>query len=103
MHLNAIISIRYYFYSYDRLENANAMTYTYLDLIEDVLRSEKRALSLVEIWNIACVKGWHKKLRSVGNTPINTMNSCIRKHIKTSSKVRFRQISQKPALYFLNN
>ncbi|WP_369684344.1 winged helix-turn-helix domain-containing protein [Selenomonas ruminantium] len=79
------------------------MTYTYLDLIEDVLRSEKRALSLAEIWEIACLKGLQKQLRSVGSTPINTMNACIRKHIKSSPKVRFRQISKKPALYYLNN
>lgn len=79
------------------------MRYTYLDLIEDVLRKEKREMTLGEIWETAEREGYSKKLMSVGKTPVNTMNSCIRKHIQNSKNVKFRQTSKKPALYYLNN
>lgn len=79
------------------------MRYTYLDLIEEVLRKEKREMTLKDIWNAAVEFGLNKNLQSVGKTPINTMNACIRKHIENSSKVRFKQTSKNPALYYLND
>ena len=79
------------------------MRYTYLDLIEEVLRSEKREMTLGEIWEVAEEKGYSKKLMSIGKTPVNTMNVCIRKHIEKSKNVKFKQTSKNPALYYLNN
>lgn len=79
------------------------MRYTYLDLIEEVLRDEKREMTLKEIWMIAEKKGYDKKLLSVGKTPVNTMNACVRKHIENAKNVKFKQTSKKPALYYLNN
>lgn len=79
------------------------MKYTYLDLIEEVLCKEKTDMSLKEIWNKAIESKLDEKLSSIGRTPINTMNSCIRKNIKTSHKVRFKQTSKNPALYYLND
>ena len=46
------------------------MKYTYLDLIEEVLRREKREMSLNEIWKCAQECGLDKKLESVGKTPV---------------------------------
>ena len=69
------------------------MRYTYLDLIEEV----------GEIWEVAEEKGYSKKLMSIGKTPVNTMNACIRKHIEKSKNVKFKQTSKNPALYYLNN
>lgn len=77
--------------------------YQYLDLIEDVLRMEKREMSIAEIWAFAQEKGLDKKLYSVGKTPRNTMNALIRRHIETSKNVRFKQTSKKPAKYYLND
>lgn len=79
------------------------MRYTYLDLIEEVLRTEKREMTLREIWEVAEKRGYSKKLMSIGKTPINTMNACIRKHIERSKHVKFKQTSKNPALYYLNN
>ena len=47
------------------------MRYTYLDLIEEVLRSEKREMTLGEIWEVAEEKGYSKKLMSIGKTPVS--------------------------------
>ena len=79
------------------------MRYTYLDLIEEVLRVEKREMTLREIWEFAEKEGYSKKLMSIGKTPVNTMNACIRKHIGSAKNVKFKQTSKIPALYYLNN
>ena len=76
--------------------------YTYLNLIEDVLRVEKKEMTLKEIWKVAQEKGFDKKLTSVGKTPVNTMNASIRRHIETADRVKFKQTSERPALYYLN-
>ena len=79
------------------------MRYTYLDLIEEVLRYEKREMTLGEIWKVKEKSGYSKKLMSIGKTPVNTMNACIRKHIENARNVKFKQTSKNPALYYLNN
>ncbi len=79
------------------------MRYTYLDLIEEVLRTEKHEMTLGDIWKIAEQKGYSKKLISIGKTPVNTMNACIRKHIENAKNVKFKQTSKNPAMYYLNN
>ena len=79
------------------------MRYTYLDLMEEVLRAEKREMTLREIWELAEKRGYSKKLMSVGKTPVNTMNACIRKHIASAKNVKFKQTSKRPELYYLTN
>lgn len=92
------IGIKEFFYFLNAI-----MRYTFLDLIEEILRKEKRAMSIPEIWDYAVKNQLHKKLAAYGKTPTNTMNACIRKHISSAQKVRFKQTSKTPALYFLNN
>ena len=73
--------------------------YHFLDLMEAVLVSENRDMTLSEIWEVACQKKLNKKLASVGRTPINTMNSCVRRNIASKKNVRFVQTSSRPAKY----
>ena len=75
--------------------------YQFLDLIEEVLREEKRDMSLPEIWEYAEKSGLDQKLESTGKTPINTMNSCIRRNIASGKNARFVQTSERPAKYNL--
>lgn len=77
--------------------------YTYLELIEEVLRKEKCEMTISEIWKYALKMGLDRKLVSVGKTPENTINASIRRHIANASHVRFKQTSKKPAKYYLNN
>lgn len=77
--------------------------YSYLDLIEEVLRKEKCEMTIPEIWEHALKMGLDKKLVSVGRTPKNTLNSSIRRHIENAKHVRFKQTSKKPAKYYLND
>ena len=75
--------------------------YKFLDLIEEVLRAENRDMSLPEIWEYAEKAGLDKKLQSTGKTPVNTMNSCIRRNIANNENARFIQTSERPAKYNL--
>ena len=75
--------------------------YQFLDLIEEVLESEKRDMTLPEIWEFAVNNGLDKKLESIGKTPVNTMNSCIRRNIASGRNVKFIQTSMHPAKYNL--
>ena len=75
--------------------------YQFLDLIEEVLESEKRDMTLPEIWEFAVNNGLDKKLESIGKTPVNTMNSCIRRNIANGRNVKFIQTSVHPAKYNL--
>ena len=77
--------------------------YTYLDLVEEVLRKEKCEMTIPEIWEYALKMRLDKKLISVGKTPENTLNASIRRHIASASHVRFKQTSKKPAKYYLND
>jgi len=75
--------------------------YQFLDLIEEVLKVENREMTLPEIWDYAVKNGLDQKLESTGKTPINTMNSCIRRNISNGRNVRFVQTSAHPAKYNL--
>ena len=75
--------------------------YQFLDLIEEVLREENRDMSLPEIWEYAEKAGLDKKIESSGKTPVNTMNSCIRRNIAKGKNARFVQTSERPAKYNL--
>lgn len=77
--------------------------YNYLDLAEEVLNKEKRAMTVPEIWECAVKMGLDKKLVSVGKTPKNTLNASIRRHIGNSKHVRFKQTSTRPAQYYLDD
>lgn len=83
------------------MEKKMRRQYQFLDLIEDVLRIEKRDMTLTEIWECAVKSGLNKKLGSAGKTPVNTMNSCIRRNIASGRNVRFVQTSERPAKYNL--
>lgn len=70
---------------------------------KEVLRKEKREMTISEIWDYAVEHGLDKKLISVGNTPKNTLNASIRRHIGNAKHVRFKQTMKRPAKYYLND
>ena len=77
------------------------MTYTYIDLIVEVLTEANRPMQAKEIWDYACTKGYDKKLKSIGKTPVKTLYGCIYKDISKETAGRFVQTSVKPSLFFL--
>ena len=74
--------------------------YTYLDLVEEVLRVEKKDMTSGEIWHTALEKGLDKKLFSVGKTPQKTLYAIIQRDIKKGEGARLKQTG--PRKYYLN-
>lgn len=77
------------------------MTYTYLDLIEEVLKEKGEPMTIGQIWKYANEKGICNNLASIGKTPEKTMNAQLHKNILRGEKARFKQVSKKPALFDL--
>lgn len=77
--------------------------YNYLDLAEEVLKKEKREMSISEIWAHALKMGLDKKLISIGKTPKKTLSASIRRHLGNAKHVQFKQTSKKPSLYYLKD
>lgn len=77
------------------------MAYTYLDLVEEVLKEVKKPMTIREILDFAEKKGFMKKMKSVGRTPEKTINANIHKNIACGEGARFKQVSKKPALFDL--
>lgn len=73
---------------------------TFLDLAEQVLEEEKRALSPHQIWKIAVSKGYDRKLRSNGKTPSATLYSAIMTDANGNNS-RFVKVKEGPARYHL--
>lgn len=77
------------------------MAYTYLDLVEEVLKESKKPMTIREILDYAEKNDFMTKMKSVGKTPEKTINANIHKNIARGESARFKQISKKPALFDL--
>lgn len=77
------------------------MAYTYLDLVAEVLTENGKPMTIRQIWDYAIAKGYQGKLESIGKTPEKTMNASLHKDIARKDSARFKQVSQKPALFDL--
>ena len=69
---------------------------TFLELAETVLREEKRAMTAIEIWNIAVTKGYDKQLNSKGKTPWATLGAQIYVSSRDDIKSKFTKTDTRP-------
>jgi hypothetical protein len=76
---------------------------TFLELAEQVLKDEKRALTATEIWTIAEAKGYDKKLNSEGKTPWATLGAQIYVNAKDNPKTLFAQTDSRPKKFYLKS
>lgn len=76
---------------------------TFLELSERVLREEKKALTAIEIWNIASKKGYDKLLNSEGKTPWATLGAQIYVSSKDDSKSKFAKTDSRPKKFYLKS
>lgn len=75
---------------------------TYKELTIEVLKQAKKPLSVSEIWQIALEKGLDKKLSSIGQTPIKTLEARIYMDIKEMGEnALFLKTSLKPTTFWL--
>lgn len=77
------------------------MTYTYVNLMEEVLTETGKPMTIKQMWDYACEKGYDQKLASIGKTPSKTMYSCLFKDIAKKEKSKFIKVNEKPTLFAL--
>lgn len=76
---------------------------TFLELAETVLREEKRAMTAIEIWNIAASKGYDKQLNSKGKTPWATLGAQIYVSARDDIKSKFTKTDTRPKKFYLES
>lgn len=76
---------------------------TFLELAEKVLHEEKKALTAIEIWNIASKKGYDKQLNSEGKTPWATLGAQIYVSSKDDTKSKFAKTDSRPKMFYLKS
>ncbi len=76
---------------------------TFLELAEKVLSEETKALTSIEIWNIAVEKSYDKKLKSQGKTPWATLGAQIYVNAKDDTKSKFAKTDSRPKRFYLKS
>lgn len=76
---------------------------TFLELAEKILSEEVKALTSIEIWNIATKKGYDKKLNTQGKTPWSTLGAQIYVNAKDDTKSKFAKTDSRPKKFYLKS
>jgi len=76
---------------------------TFLELAEQILKEEKKALTSNQIWTIAIQKGYDKKLNSEGKTPWATLGAQIYVNCKDNPKTIFGRSDTRPKKFYLKS
>ena len=76
---------------------------TFLELAEQVLKEETRALTANEIWSIAVQKGYDKSLNSEGKTPWATLGAQIYVNCKDNPRTVFGKTDSRPKKFYLKS
>lgn len=77
--------------------------YTFLDMAKEVLETEKKPLTVSQIWK--CGENLHlvEKVGSMGKTPINTLQARLYVDIRDNTKSVFIQTSKRPSTFYLKD
>jgi len=76
-------------------------SYTFLKMIEEVLRETKTPMSSQAIWDKAKELGLDQKIASSGKTPWYTIGAQLYVDMKDNNASIFKQVSSRPALFGL--
>jgi hypothetical protein len=77
------------------------MTYSYLDLASDVLKTAKQPLIYQEIWDLAKTLGLSAKIKTSGKTPWQTLGAQLYVDVRDNSDSKFVKVGKRPARFFL--
>ncbi len=74
---------------------------TFLELAYETLKKAQVPLSSEGIWEKAKEYGYQEFVKTVGKTPVNTLSARIYVDIRDNPSTKFKQFSQRPALFTL--
>lgn len=76
-------------------------TYTFLDLVDDVLEYSKKPLSEKELWEKAVELGLDKKLGSTGKTPWKTLSARLYVDMRDNENSKYLKVGKRPTKFYL--
>ena len=79
------------------------MSYSFINLAEDVLKGAPHPLTYKEIWALAKERGLDEKLQSKGATPESTLNALFSVEINHRANPRLIRVGARPHRYFLKS
>ena len=79
------------------------MAYSFHDLAEDVLKSEKDPLTVQQIWDTAKQSSFLDKLKTKGKTPWATLGARLYVDVRDNPNSKFIQVGKRPARFFLKS
>lgn len=79
------------------------MTYSFLELAVDVLKSAATPLTYQQCWAEGQVKGLTTKVKTKGKTPWQTMGARLYVDVRDNADSRFIKVGTRPTRFFLKN
>ncbi len=79
------------------------MSYSYLDLAADVLKTASQPLTYQEIWTEAKTSGISNKIKTSGKTPWQTLGAQLYVEARDNPSSVFIKVGKRPARFFLRN
>ncbi|MCH8818876.1 MAG: hypothetical protein IIB03_00975 [Acidobacteria bacterium] len=77
------------------------MTYSFLDLAEEVLKSVTNPMTYQQVWDSAKNAGLNSKVKTKGKTPWHTMGAQLYVDVRDNPDSRFIKVGKRPARFFL--
>jgi hypothetical protein len=77
--------------------------WTFLELAQKIIEEEKKPLSPEEIWELAKIKGYDKKVKTQGKTPWMTIGAQIYVNIRDRKDSAFIKINSRPRRFYLRS
>lgn len=79
------------------------MSYSFLDLAYDVLKTAANPLTYQEVWNIGKEKMLTEKIQSIGQTPWQTLGARLYVEVRDNERSKFIKVGKRPARFFLKD
>ena len=79
------------------------MTYSFLDLAEEVLKSASAPMTYQQIWEEAKTKRLGHKVKTRGKTPWQTLGARLYVDVRDNPNSRFVKVGRRPARFFLKS
>lgn len=79
----------------------HTMTYTFLDIALDVLKTAEKPLKYQEIWEMGVEAGLATKINISGKTPWQTLGARLYVDVRDNPNTRFVKIGSRPTRFFL--
>lgn len=77
------------------------MSYSFINVAEDVMKSSVTPLTVQQIWEVAKGSSFISKLKTKGKTPWATLGARLYVDVRDNPQSKFIQVGKRPARFFL--